>query len=90
MGVPWATIKATMRLRIWRSRRHTTSPSSHSPSAPQFQEKLSLLPAAQSGDCSCDPLSQEQVKPLRGAETILCREELSLLPAAQSCGCSCC
>ena len=47
MGVPWETMRATMRLRIWRSLRHRMSASSHSPSAPQFQEKLSLLPAWQ-------------------------------------------
>ncbi len=45
MGVPCDSINATMKLRIWRARSATTPASPVPPSAPQFQEKLSLVPS---------------------------------------------
>ena len=45
MGVPRDSSSSTMALRAWRSRSDTTPASPVSPSAPQFHEKLSLVPS---------------------------------------------
>ncbi len=45
IGTPWESISVAMKFRICRARSRSTSGSSVSPSAPQFQDRLWLSPS---------------------------------------------
>src|SRR3954471_11208107 len=45
IGVPWESSSVARKLRCWRSRSALIAGSSVSPSAPQFQDRLSSVPS---------------------------------------------